>query len=816
MTKVPSFTFAGGELSRGLWGRVDLQKYQTGVKLAKNMVVAVEGGLRKRVGHYFIGKRKFQDKASKLVSWRIAPNDSYMLEFGDLFIRFIRLGGYVAIPGGHIHHADNDAANVSGFMEIVTPYTAAQVRELKFTFANDIMYIYHNAHQPRKLTRLGLYDWAFDLMDFDPQVDGPENLTATWEKYTASTKTWDEIADAEDDDFGFYVATRKAINYIVTALMPDGLESKVSNIATDVGDLGHQRFRMHLEWDAVTDAVEYSIYKGENGVYGFIGRVAGVGSSPPDTTFDDTNFAPSYEQVPPGSFGGFNPEDATDWPRVGEFYKQRMAFAATRANTQGMWFSRPLFFDALYNSTPAQEDDAVEFTLVGNKRHTINHLVQLKKFVIFTDSGEWLLETVGDSAFSAATADPILETTYGADPNLDPLPIGDRILFVQGISGTIYDMGYEFTNDAYQADDLSRLARDLFKATDVIAWTYANFPNNIIPCVTTSRILPVMTYSREHEIWGWARWTTQGRYLDVASVDEGDQDALYFQTSRIINGVETFFIERSEEVFSNRIEELFYVDCGLSYYNSKRFDNLVRLSENFIEVDCAGHGLTVDDVVLIEDDPIYLEDSDTPLTYLRIKFTVTAVDGDTLTLETLYTDTTVPEDLGSLEGDLFICETAFSGFEHLANQDGLVALGDGKVFSNIAVDASGEFTLPEPVARMHAGFPYEGRVQTLDLDFTRLAGQYNNRSVRRVQIHLENSRGIFVGASEATSRELTELPPRDTQDDYSSPNPVLDGVYDIPAHISTGPTAGVIVSAPYPLPCNVLNIVPDLTYEDAD
>lgn len=795
MTVVPTLTFAGGQLSKGLWGRVDLAKYQTGVKQAKNMTVAIEGGLRKRVGQYYIGKTKVQpgtNFGAKLIGWRIADDDSYMLEFGHNYIRFIRLGGYVAIPGGWSHVAGNDASNVSGFMEIATPYTAAECRELKYTFANDVMYIWHKNHQPRTLTRLSLYDWDFALMSFNPHDTAPTGLAVTWEAYLTGSSSWGTATYPTALPSG-YNAVKNDIRYKVSAIMADGLETLPSAEVLKVSDLGDTQLRNRITWSAKTGATEYRIYKGDNGIFGFIGSVLA-----PDTEFIDKNFAPSYDLVPIKDFAGFG---SSQWPRVGEFYKQRLAHAATAAATQKMWFSRPLFFTALSRSVPAQEDDAIEFTLVGNSRHTINHLMQLKKFIIFTDSGEWVLGTVGDQALSIATADPIMETNYGSNPNLAPKAIGDRVLFVQNISSNLLDMGYDFASDAYKADDLSRLSRDLFKGTSIISWAYSDHPGNILPCVCANGTMPVLTYARQHEIWGWSYNETVGKYLDVATVAEGDQQAVYYQVERTINGVKTCFVERSEELFTDRIDDLFYVDCGLTYVSSKGFTTLVRDSDTQIKITVPGHTETVGQVVQVETGDFIM------------KFTVTNVNVNVLTLSSLY-GKIVPETLAYLEGAMFSCSSTFTGYQHLANTTGLVALGDGNVFKNISIDGSGNFTLPVECARVHCGFPYEGRIRTLGLDPSQMAGRYYEKTPTRIKVNLENSRGVLVGNAAAKTRDLVSIIPRSGEEDMDESNMPLDGIYEIPSHVAWDYTAEIIVSAPDPLPCHVLNIIPDLSYDN--
>lgn len=791
MTLVPSFTFSGGALDPGLWGRVDLNKYQTGVKIAKNFVVAVEGGMNKRWGQYFIGKPKAQTGGVKLVPWKIADDDSYVLEFGQEYIRLIRFGGYVLYPEDHVPDPDSDAVDVDGFLEIPTPYDADHVRELKFTFANDIMYIFHENYQPREIRRLGLYDWQSIATNFDPHVGAPTGLAAVGQRISGAT--WVDDPPPQED-FDDYEPAPKEHKYKVAAIMDNELQTKVSPAVAIDYDLGNHRFRVKLTWNAVTDAERYLIYKGNTGIFGYIGEVpAGE-----PRIFYDTNYAPSFDQVPIARLGGFGEDQ---WPRVGEFYKQRMLYAATKKKPQDLWGSRPLFFDSLSSSIPLQDDDAFHVPLVGKNRHTINHMLELDKFILFTDSAEWVLETTGGDALSASTIDPKPKTYYGSDPYLTPIPIGDRILFVENITGIIRDLGYEFVQDTYSADDLSRLARHLFVNKDIRAWDYTAHPQSLVHAVLTGGFCPTMTYIREHEIWGWTEFQTQGDYIDVATVSEINQDATYFIVRRKIGDEWIRFTERVEVNYSGRIEEMFYVDCGLSFSRPREFTELtLDLTPGFQSLTITAPGVKNKEEIQIEAGDFIL------------RCVVTGKVGDVVTSNQLLYGQDWPEEgfvPPQRTGIAYVATDTISGFEHLAGMT-IIGLGDGAVIEDLVVDENGEFELPFPVVRFHGGLPYEAELVTLDLDDERAAGRYIERTVDLITLRLSNSRGVFVGPSNLPEA-IQQIESREGED-YHEVNIPLNGAYELPVEPAWGKTCGVVVKAPWPLPCNVLNIIPELVY----
>jgi len=96
MSVTRQLSFSGGEVSPALYGRVDLQKYQSGLKTLSNFVVARHGGLFNRAGFQFVGEIKDSTYVCRLVKFVFNNDQTYMLEFGHLTMRVIRNGAYLS------------------------------------------------------------------------------------------------------------------------------------------------------------------------------------------------------------------------------------------------------------------------------------------------------------------------------------------------------------------------------------------------------------------------------------------------------------------------------------------------------------------------------------------------------------------------------------------------------------------------------------------------------------------------------------------------------------------------------------------------
>lgn len=86
-------SFSSGELSPLMAGRTSLSQYANGAQSIVNMVVLPQGGLTKRPGTEFIREVKDSADYTILIPFIVGSEQSYVLELGDLYMRFYRDGG---------------------------------------------------------------------------------------------------------------------------------------------------------------------------------------------------------------------------------------------------------------------------------------------------------------------------------------------------------------------------------------------------------------------------------------------------------------------------------------------------------------------------------------------------------------------------------------------------------------------------------------------------------------------------------------------------------------------------------------------------
>lgn len=143
---LPITNFTAGELSKRVDGRVDLSKYFNGCSLLENATVFPVGGAQRRMGFEYIGEAKNSAKQIRLIPFQFNVDQTYILEFGEYYIRFYT-GGELLMDGGSA-------------VEVVTTYLESELEDIRVTQSADIMYIVHPNHHPAKLSRLSATTWT--------------------------------------------------------------------------------------------------------------------------------------------------------------------------------------------------------------------------------------------------------------------------------------------------------------------------------------------------------------------------------------------------------------------------------------------------------------------------------------------------------------------------------------------------------------------------------------------------------------------------------------------------------------------------------
>tara|TARA_B100001057_G_scaffold500027_1_gene613044 strand:- start:208 stop:1977 length:1770 start_codon:yes stop_codon:yes gene_type:complete len=158
-------SFVSGEFSAKLDGRTDFQKYNTSCKTLENFLVHPQGAATRRVGTQFIAEIKSSAAKTRLIPFEFSTTQTYIMEFGNNYIRFFKDKGQI-LSGGSAY-------------EIATPYATSELFDIKFAQSADVMYLCHPNHDVRKLSRTGHTSWTLATVSFSgspsPGISGSNN-----------------------------------------------------------------------------------------------------------------------------------------------------------------------------------------------------------------------------------------------------------------------------------------------------------------------------------------------------------------------------------------------------------------------------------------------------------------------------------------------------------------------------------------------------------------------------------------------------------------------------------------------------------------
>ena len=482
--------FTGGELSPRLDGRNDLAKYPTGCKTLENMVIYPHGSAARRSGTQFVAEVKDSTKKTRLISFEFSTVQTYILEFGDQYIRFYKDNGQI-LSGGSAY-------------EISSPYLESELFDIKFAQSADVMYLCHPNHPPKKLARTGHTSWTLidDIINNGPFMD--HNITTT--TLTASHKSVGQTAT-------------------VTASAVTGINNDQGFLSTDVGRFIH-----------INDGhIKVTSYTSSTVVAGTVIKDLG-------TTIATTDFA----------LGSFS--DTTGYPSCVTFFEQRLVFAASLSQPQTIFFSKSgdyENFDDNYHGTIA-DDDAIVYTIASNQVNAIRFMTATRTLIIGTAGGEFAVTGGSTSSGAAITPTNIAinkQSNHGA-ANVDGIAVGNATIFLQRAKRKLRELAYNFDVDGYVAPDLTILSEHITK-TGITQMAYQEEPNSIVWCVRTDGELLGLTYQREQQVVAWHRHIFGGSFgsgnavcesVEVLPTDDSEYQ-IWVIVKRTINGVTKRYVE---------------------------------------------------------------------------------------------------------------------------------------------------------------------------------------------------------------------------------------------------------------------------------
>ena len=742
--------FTGGELSPRLDGRNDLAKYSSGCKTLQNMVVYPHGSSARRPGTSFVAEVKTSSAKTRLIPFEFSTTQTYILEFGNQYIRFYKDSGAIleanktitgitqANPGvvtssSHgfangdtvvisgvvgmtqvngkrfkvanvatntfeLQDIDGNNVNTSSYTAyssggianrvytLTTTYLTADLFQIKYAQSADVMYLCHPDYSVKKLSRTGHTSWTITEVDF---TDGPyldDNITTT--TLGMSTHT---------------VGTGRTL----TASAVTGINNDTGFQSTDVGRL----FTFRDGYGEITAITSTTVAT--------VTVIKDMGSSTSTTSW---------------ALGAFS--DTTGYPSCVSFYEQRLVFAGTEAQPQTLYFSKSGDYENMHENRGGTiaDDDAIIYTIASNQVNAIRFLSATRTLIVGTVGGEF-------SVSGGGTDDPITPTNilikkqsnHGC-ANTDAIPVGNVTLFLQRAKRKIRELAYNFDVDGYVAPDMTILAEHISE-TGFNEMSYQQEPNQIIWAVREDGQLAGLTYQREQQVVAWHRHIFGGAFStgnavceSVATIPTNDKE---YQTwviiKRTINGVTRRYVE---------------------YINQFDFTETDNTTFNFLDSQLAYSGSAT---------------------------------------------------------------TTITGLDHLEGQT-VSVLANGSTHPDRTV-TGGSITLARSSTKVKVGLPYTSILQTMRIDAGSQNGtsQAKTKRIYNITVRLYESIGVEVGPNLSN---METIPFRSSAQLMDTAIPVYTGDKEVEFRGNYETDGYIYVRQTQPLPLTVLSLYPELVTND--
>ena len=125
------------------------------------------------------------------------------------------------------------------------------------------------------------------------------------------------------------------------------------------------------------------------------------------------------------------------YPGCCTFYQDRLCFGGTDYEPGGVWMSRIGDYNHFGTSLPLKDDDAISVRLVSRRIGRIRSLIGISELIALTESGEW---KIGNSKGALTpTSIEARPQGYRGSANLEPVLIGDRVIFLREMGSTVQD-----------------------------------------------------------------------------------------------------------------------------------------------------------------------------------------------------------------------------------------------------------------------------------------------------------------------------------------------------------------------------------------
>ena len=637
--------------------------------------------------------------------------------------------------------SDHSTATITGL-----PYTTAHMWDVKWIQQGIQMFLVHPSYAPRIL------------------------------QYNRTAGTW--ISGTMDFSVRAWVST----GAVVYAADPTLSGTELAFAYATVASANYYPAGSLIRYD---DGGGADIYRALQDEYGFIA---------PDEVASGADY---WEEVTVDAETPFS--GAGNYPGAVAWHQGRLIFGGTDNEPNTLWGSasgNPWNF-----ITGAYAADSWSFALASEHPNRIKWIMSANDLLVGTDAAEWRIAG-GNEGITSYAVSAIRQTTFGSN-RLQPLLMGDTVLFAQRAGERIRDYRYSDVQAAYYSQDISLLSEHITLG-GIVDWDYAQDPESIVWMVRDDGTLVGLTYEKTNGVLAWHKHETEGTFESVAVVpNEGDYDRVYAIVKRSSTESVTYDCDGVEDTFEITLAYSEAANLKVMWYDDSA-GTTTRL------VDGTGYNIVGEDIVttstLPSADTLTISRENYVLEYFApAKFSILYEDDDRMYHDGLFVDCAMLN--ADIEADIMDGETIVPINTGNVGADATYTDGDAVTYPTIS-------TLPAAVTEQKLiGYPYTSTMKTMPIEVQAPnggPGHLRTKRVVRFRARFYQTLGAKVGPD---ADNLETILFRTSAMAMGTAPKLFTGVKESHFRGDYEKDAQLMVIQEQAYPCSVLNILPDVQVE---
>jgi len=822
MTKHLLRSFAGGEVTPELAGRLDLVKYQTGLALCRNFITLPHGPAVRRPGFRFINECGDSTKKVRLVPFNFSATQTAVVEFGHQYIRFHTNGGtvletaqnigsivtgtvtitahgyvtgdwvYIGTRYHKVVKTGNDTftttdlwgstttpsgATAARVYTISSPYTESDLFDIHFAQSADVITLTHPSYAVRELRRLAASSWELSTVSFAAPAGVPTGVTVTATVASDQNKT--------------------KTYYVVTGVKEDGVTETLPSVpAYGTNNLSLAGNFNKIKWNAINGYGRYNVYKLRGGAYGYIGQISADSAGTPLTISSATPYNPLFGtnrnvRIVTSTAHGFTTSNSV--VIAGTTYFDG-TYTVTVENTTTFTYSKSTTGAPTVNTGTAAittlelVDDNVQ---ADTTQTPPDEIILLNK-----KAGDYPATSVyhEQRRWFAGTNDKpqvLWATRTGTDDNLtSSIPTRDADGMELRVASSQYNQ-----------------IRHLMALADLIALTaggeFRIYAEGAPAITATSVSIKPQGYAGASNV---QPVVTMGSILYVQAQGSRVRELAYNWEANAYRSTDTSMMA-PHRFNGYTISDLAYSRAPESICWAVRNDGKL-LGMTYVP-DQQVYGWHAHDTDGVFESVAVVAEANEDVLYAVVKRTVNS--RTVRYIERLDTRVfTAAADAYFVDAGLTYSgspTSAVTGLWHLEGKS-VDILADGAVRPRATV-TNGQITLATPASKIHVGLPITADLQTLPLaiEGMQAVGQGAMKNVNRVHLRVASSSVVKVGP---TFDRLRDYPSRSALDPYAAAPTLRTGEVSLTVDPSWNTDAAVCIRQDLPLGLNIMSMTLDI------